>query len=60
MKIVFIISICIIIFAVFNYDKISRKAMYKRNKQNNTGWYWGGIPRNEKTLIEEMKRRNNK
>lgn len=60
MKILFIISICIIIFAVFNYDKISRKAMYKRNKKNDIGYYWGGIPRNEKTVIQEMNRRENK
>jgi hypothetical protein len=57
MKILFIISIGLVIFAVFNYDKISRKAMYKRNKENDTGYYWGGIPRNQKTINEEQNRR---
>ena len=47
MKIMFIVSIAIIIFAVINYDKISYKAWYYRNKEKGTGYYWGGIPRNK-------------
>lgn len=50
MKILFIIAICIIVFGVFNYDKISYKQAYYRNKANDTGYYWGGIPRNNKTI----------
>lgn len=46
MWILFGIAICIIIFGVFTYDKWSRKASYMRNKKNDTGYYWGGIPRN--------------
>ena len=47
MKIMFIISIAIIIFAVINYDKMSYKAWYYRNKDRDDGYYWGGIPRNK-------------
>ena len=48
MKILFIIAVCIIIFGVINYEKMSYKATYFRNKKNGTGYYWGGIPRNKK------------
>ena len=27
-----------------NYEKMSYKANYYRNKKNNTGYYWGGVP----------------
>jgi hypothetical protein len=50
MKTLFIIALCIIIFGVINYEKISRKATYYRNKEKNIGYYWGGIPRNKKTI----------
>ena len=52
MWIAFLIGIGIIIFGVINYDKMSYKANYMRNKENDVGFYWGGIPRNEKTLKE--------
>ena len=58
MKISLLIAICLILVGVFNYDKISYKAMYLRNKKNNTGWYWGGIPRNEKTIQEWGNKKN--
>ena len=46
MTIAFIIALGIVIFGVVNYDKMSYKANYLRNKENNTGYYWGGRPRN--------------
>ena len=46
MKIAFIICVCIIIFGVINYEKMSYKANYYKNKKNNMGYYWGGVPRN--------------
>ena len=49
MNILFYVAFGIIIFGVINYDKMSYKANYMRNKKNNAGYYWGGIPRNEKT-----------
>ena len=49
MKILFIISIFIILFGVINHDKMSYKKAYYRNKEIDAGFYWGGIPRNEKT-----------
>lgn len=45
MMIAFCVSIGIIIFGIINYDKMSYKANCLRNKKNNTGYYWGGIPR---------------
>lgn len=48
MKALFIIALIIVIAGVFNYEKMSYKAMYYRNKKNVTGYYWGGIPRNIK------------
>lgn len=45
MKTLFIIALIIVIVGIFNYDKMSYKAMYYRNKKNGTGYYWGGIPR---------------
>ena len=48
MKALFIIALIIVIAGVFNYEKMSYKAMYYRNKKNGTGYYWGGIPRNMK------------
>lgn len=50
MLILFIIAICIIIFGVFTYDKWSYKATYYKNKENDIGYYWGGRPRNQKTI----------
>ena len=50
MLILFVIAICIIIFGIFTYDKRSYKAMYYRNKKNDIGYYWGGKPRNQKTI----------
>lgn len=47
MWILFIIALSIIIFGVFNYEKMSYKANYFWNKKNNTGYYWGGKPRKE-------------
>jgi hypothetical protein len=47
MNIVFIIAISIVLFGVVNYDKMSYKATYYRNKKNNVGYYWGSRPRNE-------------
>lgn len=46
MTIAFIIALGIVIFGVVNYDKMSYKANYLRNKENSTGYYWGGRPRN--------------
>ena len=47
------IAICValgvVIFGTINYDKMSYKATYYRNKKNNVGYYWGGKPRNRKT-----------
>ena len=37
-------------FGVINYDKMSYKATYFRNKKEDIGYCWGGIPRNEKTI----------
>ena len=54
MKLLFIIACVIIIFGVINYDKISYKATYYRNKKNDAGYYWGGIPRNRKTVEREV------
>jgi arginyl-tRNA--protein-N-Asp/Glu arginylyltransferase len=45
MWIAFIIALAIIAFGVANCDKMSYKANYERNKKNNTGYYWGGRPR---------------
>lgn len=52
MTISFIIAIAIIIFGAIFHERISKKAMYEKNKKNNTGYYWGGIPRNRKTIIQ--------
>ena len=50
MWIAFCIALGIIIFGVVNYEKMSYKATYYRNKKNDVGYYWGGIPRNQKTI----------
>lgn len=50
MTITFCIALGIVIFGVVNYEKMSYKATYYRNKKNDTGYYWGGIPRNQKTI----------
>lgn len=50
MRILFFIALGIIIFGVINYDKMSYKATYFRNKKEDVGYYWGGVPRNEKTI----------
>ena len=50
MWIAFCIALLIIIFGVLNHDKMSYKAAYYRNKKNDVGYYWGGKPRNEKTI----------
>ena len=50
MWIIFCIALGIVIFGVINYKKMSYKATYYRNKNNNVGYYWGGIPRNQKTI----------
>ena len=47
MKIMFLVCIAIIVFAVINYDKMSYKKWYKRCVEKGTGYYWGGIPRNK-------------
>lgn len=52
MKIMLVISIAIIIFAAINYDKMSYKAWYYRNKDRNDGYYWGGIPRNKSESMQ--------
>lgn len=49
MKILFIIAICIIILGIAFYDKMSYKAMYLKNKEKNTGYYWGGKNRRGKS-----------
>lgn len=48
MKILFCIALIIIICGAVNYRKMSYKANYLNNKESNTGYYWGGIPREEK------------
>ena len=48
MKVLFCIALIIIICGAVNYRKMSYKANYLDNKENNTGYYWGGIPREEK------------
>ena len=45
MWIAFCVAFSIVIFGVVNYEKMSYKANYLRNKKNNTGYYWGGRPR---------------
>lgn len=50
MWIAFCISLGIVIFGIANYDKMSYRATYYRNKKSNVGYYWGGIPRNQKTI----------
>ena len=45
--ILFCIALCIVIFGVINYDKMSYKANYFRNKHNNTGYYWNGKNRKD-------------
>ena len=50
MWIMFCIALGIVIFGVVNYEKMSYKATYYRNQNNNVGYYWGGIPRNQKTI----------
>ncbi len=47
MWIAFIIALAIVGFGVINYDKMSYKANYMRNKKNNTGYYWGGRRRDD-------------
>ena len=47
MKIMFLVCIAIIVFAVINYDKMSYKKWYERCVEKRTGYYWGGIPRNK-------------
>ena len=47
MWITFCIALGIVIFGVLNYEKMSYKANYLRNKKNNTGYYWGGRPRDD-------------
>ena len=54
MWISFCIALGIVIFGVVNYDKMSYKANYYRNKKNDIGYYWGGIPRNQKTVDNEI------
>jgi hypothetical protein len=46
MHVAFIIALGVVIFGAIHYDKMSYKANYERNKKNNTGYYWGGRPRN--------------
>lgn len=46
MTILFILALVVITFGIINYEKMSYKATYIRNKKNNTGYYWGGKPRN--------------
>lgn len=48
MHIAFMIALGVVIFGAIHYDKMSYKANYERNKKNNTGYYWGGRPRNSK------------
>ena len=48
MTITFCIALGIVIFGAVNYEKMSYKATYYRNKKNDIGYYWGGIPRNQK------------
>ena len=50
MTIAFCIALGIVIFGAVNYDKMSYKATYYRNKKNNIGYYCGGTPRNQKTI----------
>ena len=50
MCITFCIALGIVIFGVINYEKMSYKATYYRNKNSDVGYYWGGIPRNQKTI----------
>lgn len=52
MTISIIVAVSILIFGVINYNKMSYKANYLWNKKNNTGYYWGGRPRNEKTEVK--------
>lgn len=47
MWIAFCIALGVIVFGVINYEKVSYKANYLRNKKNNTGCYWGGKPRSD-------------
>lgn len=56
MRILFFIALGIIIFGVINYDKMSYKATYFRNKKEDVGYYWGGISRNEKTIKDKERR----
>lgn len=56
MWIAFCIALLIIIFGVLNYDKMSYKATYYRNKKNDVGYYWGGRPRNEKTVEKSSRK----
>lgn len=41
MNIIVVVSIIILLFAIFNYDKISYKVMSK-GKNNFKKYYWGG------------------
>ena len=50
MWIAFCLALGIVIFGVINYEKMSYKATYYRNKKNDVGYYWGCIPRNKKTI----------
>lgn len=50
MWIAFCIALAIVIFGVINYEKMSYKATYYRNKKNDIGYYYGGIPHNQKTV----------
>lgn len=51
-----ILLVVILSIAVPTRDKWSYKAMYYRNMNNDTGYFWGGIPRN-KDEAEKYKNR---
>ena len=42
MKIMFMVCVAILIFAIFTYDKWSYKAWYKRCVKRGTGYDWNG------------------
>lgn len=45
MEFLFWLSLILLAFGVCHYRKISYKANYIDNKENDTGYYWGGKPR---------------
>lgn len=47
MTIAFCLALGIVIFGVINYEKMSYKATYYRNKQNDMCYDWDGIHRNQ-------------